>query len=158
MAQPTATLPRSQNGTFVPSTVTLALWRIRRTWRLLLIGIGIGLFSGPNQALLMSVGKREMMGAASALSNLGTRIGSVCGPLVVGLTWTLLASLSAQVGVGMLIIDGFAVLNLLFAWLAVQRRLRGTSPEEAPETASEGLLRTIHNHPSTEVITEWLED
>src|SRR5215831_390034 len=49
-------------------------------WRLLLIGMGIGLFSGPNQALLMSVGKREMMGAASALSNLGTRIGSVCGP------------------------------------------------------------------------------
>jgi ABC-type antimicrobial peptide transport system permease subunit len=38
----TATLPRPQNHTVVPSTVTLALWRVRRTWRLLLIaGIGI---------------------------------------------------------------------------------------------------------------------
>ncbi len=38
----TATPPRPQHKTVVPSTVTLALWRIRRTWRLLLLaGIGI---------------------------------------------------------------------------------------------------------------------
>ncbi len=42
-------------------------------WRLLLIGCGIGLFSGPNQTMLMSVGPRETMGAASALSNLVQR-------------------------------------------------------------------------------------
>jgi DHA2 family multidrug resistance protein-like MFS transporter len=91
-------------------------------WRLLLIGIGIGLFTGPNQTLLMSVGAKETMGAASALSNLGSRLASVCGPLVVGFSWTFLASFSVQVVVGMLIIDGFAVLNMLFAWLSVQRR------------------------------------
>jgi MFS family permease len=100
-------------------------------WRLLLIGSGIGIFSSPNQALLMSVGKRETMGAASALSNLGTRIGSVCGPLVLGLTWTSLANFSAQVSVGMLIIVGFAALNLLFAWLSIQRQSQGVSPHEA---------------------------
>lgn len=100
-------------------------------WRLLLIGMGVGLFSGPNQALLMSVGKRETMGAASALSNLGTRIGSVCGPLVLGLTWTSLANFSAQVSVGMLIIVGFAALNLLFAWLSIQGQSQGVSPHEA---------------------------
>jgi len=87
-------------------------------WRLLLIGIGIGLFTSPNQTRLMSVGAREAMGAASALSNLVSRLGSVCGPLGVGLVWTFLASFSAQMGVGMLIIDGFAVLNLLFAWVS----------------------------------------
>lgn len=91
-------------------------------WRLLLIGSGIGLFTGPNQTLLMSVGERETMGVASALSNLAGRLGSVCGPLVVGLTWTFLASFPAQMSVGMVIIDGFAVLNLLFAWVSVQRR------------------------------------
>jgi MFS family permease len=99
-------------------------------WRLLLIGMGVGLFSGPNQALLMSVGKRETMGAASALSNLGTRIGSVCGPLVLGLTWTSLANFSAQVSVGMLIIVGFTALNLLFAWLSIQGQSQGVSPHE----------------------------
>src|SRR5256714_110248 len=104
-------------------------------WRLLLIGMGMGLFSGPNLTLIMSAGTRETMGAASALSNLGSRLGSVCGPLALGITWTFLANFSAQIGVGMLVIDGFAVLNLLFAWLAVQRS-RGVSPEEAPEVAS----------------------
>ena len=91
-------------------------------WRLLLIGMGIGLFTGPNQTLLMSVGAKETMGAASALSNLGSRLASVCGPLVMGFTWTFLASFSVQMVIGMLIIDGFAMLNLLFAWLSVQRR------------------------------------
>jgi predicted MFS family arabinose efflux permease len=107
-------------------------------WRLLLIGMGIGLFSGPNQARLMSIGERETMGAASALSNLGARIGSVCGPLVLGFTWTFLADFSAQVSVGMLIIVGFASLNLLFAWLSIQRQSRDVSPGEEPGSASEG--------------------
>src|SRR6266567_95932 len=104
-------------------------------WRLLLIGMGLGLFSGPNLTLIMSAGTRETMGAASALSNLVSRLGSVFGPLALGITWTFLASFSAQIGVGILVIDGFAVLNLLFAWLLVQRS-RGVSPEEAPEAAS----------------------
>ena len=104
-------------------------------WRLLLIGMGLGLFSGPNLTLIMSAGTRETMGAASALSNLVSRLGSVCGPLALGITWIFLASFSAQIGVGILVIDGFAVLNLLFAWLLVQRS-RGVSPEEAPEAAS----------------------
>jgi len=99
-------------------------------WRLLLIGMGIGLFTGPNQTLLMSVGVRETMGAASALSNLGSRLASVCGPLVMGFTWTFLASFSVQVIIGMLIIDGFAVLNLLFAWLSVQRRSQRLSASQ----------------------------
>jgi DHA2 family multidrug resistance protein-like MFS transporter len=108
-------------------------------WRLLLVGIGIGLFTGPNQTLLMSAGARETMGAASALSNLGARIGSVCGPLVLGLTWTFLASFSTQMGVGILVVDGFGVLNLLFAWLSIQRRARGVSAEEEPETTSKNF-------------------
>jgi MFS transporter, DHA2 family, multidrug resistance protein len=127
--------------TLVASSHTTAL---DLAWRLLLIGMGIGLFSAPNQALLMSVGARETMGAASALSNLGTRIGSVCGPLVVGLSWTFFASVSAQVGVGMLIIDAFAVLTLLFAWLPVRGQWRGASPAEAHKTAQEGRLHEEH--------------
>ncbi len=103
-------------------------------WRLLLIGMGLGLFSGPNLTLIMSAGARETMGAASALSNLVSRLGSVFGPLALGITWTFLASFSAQIGVGILVIDGFAVLNLLFAWLLVQRS-RGVSPEESREPA-----------------------
>ena len=109
-------------------------------WRLLLSGIGIGLFSGPNQTRLVSVGARETIPAASALSNLVARLGTVCGPLGVGLAWTFLASESAQMIVGILLIDGFAVLNLLFAWLSIQRRARGVSTEEEPETTSKRIF------------------
>jgi len=105
-------------------------------WRLLLSGIGIGLFTSPNQTRLMSAGARGTMGAASALSNLVSRLGTVCGPLGVGLVWTFLASFSTQMIVGILLVDGFALLNLLFAWLTVQSRSQGVSPEEEPETAS----------------------
>jgi len=105
------------------------------SWRLLLSGIGIGLFTSPNQTRLMSTGARETMGAASALSNLVSRLGSVCGPLVLGLVWTFLASFSAQMTMGILLIDGFALLNLLFAWLSLQRSARGILKEEEPEPA-----------------------
>ena len=108
-------------------------------WRLLLVGIGIGLFTGPNQTLLMSVGARETMGAASALSNLGSRLATVCGPLVLGLAWTFLASFSAQMLGGILVIDGFAVLNLLFAWLSLQRRSQGVPTEEGATHVSSSL-------------------
>lgn len=103
---------------------------------LLLIGSGIGLFSGPNQTLLMSVGTRETMGAASALSNLSTRLGTVSGPLVLGITWSFFAGFSAQIRVGLLIIDGLAVLTLLVAGLSVSRRAPAVSPEEASDLAS----------------------
>jgi len=49
----------------------------------------------------------------------------------LGLVWTLLASGTAQMGVGILLIDGFAVLNLLFAWLSNQRRSQVFSVEKA---------------------------
>ncbi len=121
---------------YVPLVLTLIVQNptseLDLTWRLLLIGIGIGLFTGPNQTRLMSVGARETMGAASALSNLAGRLGSVLGPLALGITWTFLASFSTQMLVGVLITDGFAVLNLLFAWLSLQRRSQSVAaPEEA---------------------------
>ncbi len=97
-------------------------------WRLLLIGCGIGLFTAPNQTLLMSVGAHETMGAAGALSNLGARLGSIFGPLTLAVTWAVLpTSLSAQMGIAILILVSLAVLNLLFAWLLLQWKSR-TSP------------------------------
>jgi predicted MFS family arabinose efflux permease len=109
-------------------------------WRLLLIGIAIGLFTGPNQTLLMSVGARETMGAASALANLAGRLATVCGPLVLGVTWTVLASPSTQMLVGMLVIDGIALLLLVCVWAALRHGPRlgiattaGTAGRARPE-------------------------
>jgi ABC-type antimicrobial peptide transport system permease subunit len=41
MARTVATLPRRRRGTLAPSTTTLALWRLRQAWRLLLVA-GLG--------------------------------------------------------------------------------------------------------------------
>jgi DHA2 family multidrug resistance protein-like MFS transporter len=87
-------------------------------WRLLLVGTGMGLFNGPNQTLLMSVGTRETMGATSALSNLSSRIGSVVGPLIVSVLWFFLPDSALQMRIGILVVTALAALNLLFAWFA----------------------------------------
>ncbi len=126
--------------TFIVESPTSAL---DLAWRLLLIGMSTGLFTGPNQTLLMSIGSRDTMGAASALSNLGARLGSVCGPLVLGLVWIFLARTSARMVVGILLIDGFAVLNVLFAWLSIQRRSQEL-------TASQGKASTKSHLSSTQ--------
>ena len=87
-------------------------------WRLLLIGAGIGLFSSPNQTVIMSLGGREMMGAASALSNFSARLGTVFSPLVIGITWSFLATFSVQIRAGALIVDSLAVATFFFALLS----------------------------------------
>jgi MFS family permease len=86
------------------------------TWRLVLIGVGMGLFNGPNQTLLMSVGTRETMGAASALSNLSARLGSVFGPLLLGILWSLLPGLALQMNSGGSVLVVLAVVIVFCVW------------------------------------------
>jgi len=87
-------------------------------WRLLLIGAGIGLFTGPNQTLLMSAGPRETVAAASALSNFSARLGSVIGPLVLGIIWAVLPGMSRQMVGGITGLTLLAAFTLLAAWMA----------------------------------------
>ncbi len=87
------------------------------TWRLALIGVGMGLFNGPNQTLLMSVGTRETMGAASALSNLSARLGAVFGPLMLGILWSFLPDLTLQMNSGASVLVILAVLIVFCVWM-----------------------------------------
>jgi DHA2 family multidrug resistance protein-like MFS transporter len=86
-------------------------------WRLALIGMGMGLFNGPNQTLLMSVGTRETMGAASALSNLSARLGSILGPLLLAILWSLLPGLALQMSGGAIVLVILAALSFFCAWM-----------------------------------------
>ena len=83
-------------------------------WRLVLIGAGIGLFSSPNQTVIMSSGGRESMGAASALSNLSARLGTVFSPIVIGVSWSLVSSFPAQMVFGTWIVIGLATVTFVF--------------------------------------------
>lgn len=86
-------------------------------WRLVLIGMGMGLFNNPNQTLLMSAGTRETMGAASALSNLSARLGSVFGPLLLGILWSFQPVLARQMNSGGVVLVILAVLIVFCAWM-----------------------------------------
>lgn len=86
-------------------------------WRLALIGMGMGLFNGPNQTLLMSVGTRETMGAASALSNLSGRLGSIFGPLLLALLWSLQPELTLQMNSGGIVLMLLAALSVFCSWI-----------------------------------------
>jgi MFS family permease len=103
-------------GAFMVSmAVTTRTSELDIAWRLFLLGAGMGLFSSPNSTAIMSSGGREMMGAAGALVNLSARLGTVFSPLVMGITWSLLATFSAQMTVGMVIVDVLALATFIFA-------------------------------------------
>src|SRR6266516_2158264 len=89
-------------------------------WRLLLVGMGIGLFSSPTMTVIMGVG-RDMMAAASTVSNLTARLGTVFGPLIMGITWTIVTSLSTQIVAGIMLVDILASATLILAYLSVSR-------------------------------------
>jgi DHA2 family multidrug resistance protein-like MFS transporter len=56
-------------------------------WRLAIIGIGSGLFSGPNSSAIMTTAPRTLIGTVSALSGLGRNLGFALGPAVGTLLW-----------------------------------------------------------------------
>ncbi len=82
-------------------------------WRLLVTGCGIGLFSSPTSTLIMGFGGREAMAAASSLTNLAARSGTVAGPIAIGAIWAFTAALPVQVTTGILLVDALAALTLL---------------------------------------------
>ncbi|EFH82992.1 MFS transporter [Ktedonobacter racemifer] len=125
------------SGLLLAGLILLSLVLARPTlvvdiaWRLLLVGLGMGLFNGPNQTLLMSAGTQEMMGAASALSNLSSRIGSVFGPLIISVLWLFLSDPALQMRMGILVVTALAVLNVGFVWF-VRPGTQSAPAEVAP--------------------------
>ncbi len=87
-------------------------------WRLLVLGGGIGLFSSPTSTAIMSFGGREAMAAASAVTNLAARLGSVVGPVLIGLAWFSVGGFSAQIEDGILLVDGLALSTLFAAFFS----------------------------------------
>ncbi len=59
-----------------------------------------------------------MMGAASALSNLSARLGTVFSPLVIGVAWSLIVTFPAQMVSGTLIVVGLALGTFILGLLS----------------------------------------
>jgi MFS transporter, DHA2 family, multidrug resistance protein len=94
-------------------------------WRLGLIGVGAGLFTGPIQAALMSAAPAHLMGTAGALTGLARSLGFALGPALASAVWTYAGS-----GVGGMRASLYAMLAV--AALAVAATWMGRSSPGPP--------------------------
>lgn len=56
-------------------------------WRLACVGIGMGLFAGPNQSQVMGAVARSLMGTAGAMVGLARNLGFTLGPACASAVW-----------------------------------------------------------------------
>lgn len=113
----------------VPASVT------DMAWRLLIIGVGLGLFSTPNQTVLIGFGGTEAMAPSSALSNLSARLGTVIAPGAVAGIWANSTGLRHQMEAGITLVAALAVLTLVLsgasAYIVMVRRRENTAEPAA---------------------------
>lgn len=93
-------------------------------WRLVIIGAGAGLFTGPNQTVAMSSAPRRLLSTTGATTNLARQLGIALGPALVTVSWAMAGDGAMWLPIGIA-----AVLALLSA-LALARRGITTSRQE----------------------------
>lgn len=104
-------------------------------WRLLLFGLGNGMAYGPLLTLMMSVGLRETLGAASALSGVTRQLGFICGPALVSLLWSWQATADAaeRASSSILFLIALFVVCLICTLLSGRGLPRSGAPAGTPE-------------------------
>jgi MFS family permease len=58
-------------------------------WRIGLLGLGMGLFAGPNQSAIMGFAPRQVMGTVSGFTGLGRNLGFALVPSLATIVWTV---------------------------------------------------------------------
>jgi DHA2 family multidrug resistance protein-like MFS transporter len=85
-------------------------------WRLGLIGIGAGLFTGPIQTALMSAAPAHLMGTAGALSGLARSLGFALGPALASAVWAYAGSGAGGMRASLYAMLAVAALAVVAAW------------------------------------------
>jgi MFS family permease len=107
-------------------------------WRLGLIGLGMGLFSGPNQSAIMGFAPRHVMGTVSGLSGLGRNLGFALGPALATIAWTVGGSGITGIRTGLLLLLTITACGtLVVASVRSAPHRNAASPTAAPVTALE---------------------
>jgi MFS family permease len=104
---------------------------------LLLTGIGLGLFAGPNQTLLMIAARPALRGTAAASSALARQFGFAVGPALATIIWLGNSSPAARSGSGSGLRNAFLVAPVaaglsLLAFGMLSRGARGRVPTAPP--------------------------
>ncbi len=85
-------------------------------WRLGLVGIGAGLFTGPIQTALMSAAPAHLMGTAGALSGLARSLGFALGPALASAVWACAGSGVGGMRASLYVMLAVATLAVVAAW------------------------------------------
>lgn len=93
-------------------------------WRLAVVGTGLGLFSGPNAAVVLADAPEGAMGATSGLTSLLRTLGFAVGPATAALSWSVSDDGvgALRLGVAVLVVAGVGALA------AVVRAARAVAP------------------------------
>src|SRR5207245_11143668 len=75
-------------------------------WRLAIVGIGTGVFAGPNFAMVMSNAPGALHGTAGAAQSLARQLGFSLGPALATTAWALSAYRLGGMRAGMAIAAG----------------------------------------------------
>ena len=105
-------------------------------WRLGLLGLGMGLFAGPNQSAIMGFAPRQLMGTVSGLSGLGRNLGFALGPALATIVWTVSGSGVGGIRAGLLLLlalTGCAALLVALVRSAPQRVAASPAVTPAPD-------------------------
>lgn len=98
-------------------------------WRLALVGIGSGLFNGPNLTAAMAATPKDLMATTGASTSLARQLGFALGPALATTIWAL----SSSPPIGMRMAVGLAVAAGLLGVLALtQDRRRTSSHDDIP--------------------------
>jgi EmrB/QacA subfamily drug resistance transporter len=82
-------------GLFSMTTLSETSSQIDVIWRLMLIGLGIGLFQSPNNSTIMGSVPRNAMGVAGSLQAVMRNMGSTAGIAIAGAIWVVLVVAAA---------------------------------------------------------------
>ena len=104
-------------------------------WRLGLIGIGAGLFTGPVQTALMSAAPKHLIGTAGAVSGLARSFGFALGPALASAVWAYGGSGPQGMHVSLYVVLAVAALGVVATWTGRPAPGRPPAPPAVKEAA-----------------------
>jgi MFS family permease len=76
-------------GLFLLAPLSRGWDPIDLSWRLAVVGVGLGLFAGPNMAVAMQQAPAHLLGTAGAATSLARSLAFALGPALVTVPWAL---------------------------------------------------------------------
>ena len=110
-------------------------------WRLALTGLGMGLFSGPNQSTIMGLAPRESLATAGAATALSRSLGFALGPALCTLIWA--TGSYAATGLRLALLFPFAAATTAGIMLGTTRLIsRPRHQDTNAQTSKAGLAQS----------------